>query len=1163
MKNLKSLTFFLCLALSIPIFSLTPFILDDELNANSFAKTGAPPELAPWVPWVLYGQLNNFCPANPVNQNKECAWPIELKIDVDKNGGSFEGLWEIRAPSWVRLPGQVGAWPLEVTDEIGPLSPNQDGPYGLGPSFFVTEDGLSYQATGPGAPDRAPGPVGAPEGALAFGEGLEDSGTPIAVVGDYPRVRLSAGRHLIKGRFSWKAQPKTLTLPLGPVMDITVSGTKKAFPVLDDNDAAGTTSLWLDDKPAALSALTGGEGTGVSGQDLSQGEDQNQEQLRDQNNLRVQIDRLLVDTQPMTVVTRVRLTVSGIFREETIKQVLLPDTTPTLLTSPVPARLSSEGLRVQLSPGVHDLYIQGRINSDIESLGPVGSLYGPETWTFVQQPTLRQVEIDGAGQIDPTLVDLPWGSAYRWDLIKDDQGQRMALNLSSLPIYQLEPGDSLRFTVLRRGDPEPGPDLLELARTCWLDFDGVGLTCRDGLNVNMRRSSYLAVKPPFELGQVSINGVPQVISWQIDSEGNKIPGLQLRQGQVTLNADLRLEPFTGTLPASGWDQSLTSKELLFHYPPGYNLFYADGANVSDEYGYPTSWWDRWSNLDLFIVLAIALAMFKLFGPFWAILAAVTLGLSYHEYMAPRLVFLHVLGATALLSVLPSVGKANFAVRSWRFIASIFLIVVSIVFVIYQARVAIYPQLYPVYASKSSWVYPLTNRLASGHGAAATDSLADNDESYDRFVQDPVPFYDEGHDLFDQDPVPMAMDRSPSMESAPTLSQRSATQSLSRTKEVPLKQNSLIMVAPEAKAQNTLPRPDWVFRYLYVDFNSQVSKDQTVKLFFMGPKLSTFFCFLRILLMSYLVLAIISSRGALKFGGFLGKIMPKPQPPKTQDPQGSQALPSRGQASQAQTSQAPDSNAQAPNVSGAKNGPTKTAPALASLGRKFGALLGALLGGIMGTVMLALVFSQGARADTEKWSGYPSEETLRELRQRLLANEDETAIGLTNLAISVPRQGHLRIGLQIQAQNEVAVPLPDLDPMVFQPTAVALESGERLPLLATKDGTRFVLVPKGLQRVNFEGRLAEAESFQLAFKGKFLPQKVELIELADWYFVGLDQNDHPQGNSVVVFTDFLAKKPEDLGSGEKSGDNEASGESGVNAHPGPNGDPGGGGALADP
>ena len=86
---------------------------------------------------------------------------------------------------------------------------------------------------------------------------------------------------------------------------------------------------------------------------------------------------------------------------------------------------------------------------------------------------------------------------------------------------------------------------------------------------------------------------------------------------------------------------------VLNLPPGWRLLSAGGVDVI-----PGTWFERWTLLDLFVVLIIALAVFKLWNWRWGLLALLTLGLTYHEPGAPRLVWLCLLAAVALLRFLP-------------------------------------------------------------------------------------------------------------------------------------------------------------------------------------------------------------------------------------------------------------------------------------------------------------------------------------------------------------------------------------------------------------------------------------------------------------------------------------------------------------------------------
>jgi hypothetical protein len=256
------------------------------------------------------------------------------------------------------------------------------------------------------------------------------------------------------------------------------------FPALDEDQGGSSARVWLRGREPSPAPEAAPKASG---------------------SLEVQVDRLVVDSQPMTLKTRWRLIVAGPDREASVEGFELPGTTPTRLESPLPARLAGGELRIQVSAGVHDVFIDSRLRGPANELGPASGLFGPERWAFVRQPHLRQVEVSGAPQIDQSLVDVRWAQPPVAALEPGALDSWPGL-MREYTIYEVSQGESLKFDEIRRGDPEPGPDMLDLSRRCWLDYDGRGLTCRDRLEGYMRRQWHLSVDEPFVLGQASLDG---------------------------------------------------------------------------------------------------------------------------------------------------------------------------------------------------------------------------------------------------------------------------------------------------------------------------------------------------------------------------------------------------------------------------------------------------------------------------------------------------------------------------------------------------------------------------------------------------------------------------------------------------------------------------------
>lgn len=145
-----------------------------------------PDALKPWIPWVLHGKEEAFCPARFDNADERlCAWPTRLELDLRETGGAFKQRWRVFKRGWAALAGSTERWPSAVTVDGQPA--------------VVT--------------DR--------------------NGTP--------SVRLEPGLHEIAGKFSWTGLPKSLRVPpAAGLIDLKVNGKPEAFP---DFDAKG--NLWL------------------------------------------------------------------------------------------------------------------------------------------------------------------------------------------------------------------------------------------------------------------------------------------------------------------------------------------------------------------------------------------------------------------------------------------------------------------------------------------------------------------------------------------------------------------------------------------------------------------------------------------------------------------------------------------------------------------------------------------------------------------------------------------------------------------------------------------------------------------------------------------------------------------------------------------------------
>lgn len=595
---------------------------------------------------------------------------------------------------------------------------------------------------------------------------------PVVNRSDGPAVFLDPGRHTIEGLFEWQEMPETLVIPAASgLVSLTIDGTVIDSPMFDEKGR-----LWLRKRTAASS----------------------QEDRMD-----VKVFRLFDDTIPMQVTNLFRLSISGQAREIKLDRPLLDGSIPMSIQSTLPARVGSAGdIVLQGRPGRFEVTLISRFVGQMSQLGPALAPYGEETWAFRHQSDLRMVQLEGLPGTDPKQTDAP----RDWE---------------QLPTFLAPQNGILTIKELRRGDPEPAPDQLQLRRTWWLDFDGGGFTIRDQIDGTMSRQWALAMNRPGALGRVSIDGIDQLITSQ---GAEKKAGVEVRRGELHLNAESRLERPGSAIPAVGWDHDFQSLSGTLNLPPGWRLLTASGVDLV-----PGTWLERWSLLDLFLVLIIALATAKLWGWPMGILALTALGLSYHEIDAPRLVWLHVLAPVALLRILPEGWMRRF-VGFYRILATVLLIALSVPFMVQQVRWGIYPQLEPHYDQPGF------------HLGAVMDQFGPT-----LHAPPPPP----------PAPAPVEREAAPSKKARKSLAVTSALPEY--RKEAASTPDQAMVQDPKALIQTGPGLPSWSWRAIPLTWNGPVTRDQTVTLHLLSPAVNLILAFVRVILIALLILLMLDLR----------------------------------------------------------------------------------------------------------------------------------------------------------------------------------------------------------------------------------------------------------------------------------------------------------------
>ncbi|PID54924.1 MAG: hypothetical protein CR978_01705 [Gammaproteobacteria bacterium] len=587
-----------------------------------------------------------------------------------------------------------------------------------------------------------------------------------------PWVQLNPGEYELSGKLLWQKEPASL-----PVSKRTglIKLTRKGKAVANPEFKNGR--LWLNRENTGSKAKNG-------------------------DSVQVRVNRLLQDGHPATLTTLVSIDVAGSQREVVLGPVLIPGFIPLSLRSDLPARLEPTGeLRVQLRPGRWMFAVRERAPNAVTKIAlpkPVEPWPDTEIWAFSASPTDRLVDISGAQQVDPRQVSLP----EQW---------------KQFPTYVVNASSPVTLRELRRGNPEPAPDALNLQRTMWLDFDGEGFTVLDDINGTINSGWRLSAAPELQLGQVTINDEPQFIT---QLEGDPRAGVEVRRGGIAMRAQARFDGSALHIPATGWERDFRSVNTTVNIPPGYQLFAATGTD-----NLPASWLQSWTLYDIFLVLIITLGVGKLWGWRWLVLCAATLLLLWQESFAPRMIWLYLLAASALIRMIPLDHAIQKPLALLRILGLVALLALSLPFMLTQAREAIYPQLAGVFYTGIENSQYRASQQKMQHPSIQGE-MADGEMELEE------------------------------VQAASAIADKSNTGRYGDEKQ-------LARIAPNANVQTGPGLSQWQWRSAMLQWNGPVAKDQHISLYFIGPKLNALLNILSIIFLLLLAWRFLDFNGDKK------------------------------------------------------------------------------------------------------------------------------------------------------------------------------------------------------------------------------------------------------------------------------------------------------------
>ena len=779
-----------------------------------------------------------------------------------------------------------------------------------------------------------------------------------------PTVTLDKGAHLVRGIFSWDEQPESLTIPAAtPVVTLSVAGK----PVLFPRRASSSISFDKDD--------------GV-------------DREREEDSVDVAIFRKVIDDAPLLIETRLVIDVAGKAREITVANALLPGFATALVSGPVPVRVEGTSLRAQARPGSHTITVIGRsADRAIALTGPAASDDGPaeEIWVYEAKPSLRVAHVDAiAIAADQTRLPAEW---------------------MSLPAYRVLPGEAFPLIEDRRGDADTPPSSLSISRTLWLDFDGNGATVRDQLSGSFT-GDRLEMGEGVKLGHVAVGGKDAFIT---SLAGGTRPGVEVRQRQLNVIAESRIEHGLSSFPAIGWAHDFQGASIDLQLPPGYSLISASGVdNVSD------TWVQRWTLFEIFLVVVLVVAIGRLWGPLLGLVAALAFILTFQEHDAPIASWCFVVVLAALHRALPDTVQQRWWVRALAYLRVLVAIVVALItisFAVDQVRIGMYPTL------AQPW-----RHLADGGGGQHYNDGASffADDSFvgakvvmataeppppppppptEALEAQPVEGYKASTaDTAGNDRDGLLKEKKPRYD--PSLSRGGEGFGAAAYKAARKPKKQMTTVDPDAIVQTGPGLPRWGFSAVSLSFSGPVKADQTIQLWFVTPTIAFFLALLRVLLLTILV--------ACAFG------LPGGRWPR------------------------------------------------ALLHRFRGR------GAIWLTALLVLVSSTTSTAAQAQ--ALPDQEILQELRERLLAPPwcEADCVQIPRLRVEATASA-LRLVFEVHAAADFAVSVPADDDQ-WTPRAILVDGK---PADAYRDGPRLVVrVSTGVHAVVLEGPLPARDSVAL-------------------------------------------------------------------------------------
>lgn len=579
-----------------------------------------------------------------------------------------------------------------------------------------------------------------------------------------PYLRLARGDYSISGEFHWARRPESLRIPASvALVDLQIDG-KSIAPVELRGDRLWLGAVRTVSMPRAL---------------------------------QVQVYRLLEDGIPLQLTTQLQLKVSGDAREELLAKALPEGFVPMSIDSALPARFEPDGkLRVQVRSGEHVVKLVARAVRPANSivLAEFDGLWAEdEIWSYRSDDRLRVTAIESPPAIDPAQAGVP-------DIWR------------GLPAYRLRPGAGIAIAERTRGLNNVDANRLYLQRDLWLDFNHEGFTALDRITGRMQQGWRLDMLVPYQL----LNARRGSENMLITDGDEQRTGIELRTPEVSIET-LSRTVNASSQPATGWDTRFERVNAILHLAPGHRLIAAWGVDDAAD-----TWIGQWRLLDLFLLMLVSVAAFKLLGVRFAVVAALAVVLTYHEPRAPTWLWLNLVIAMALAKGVPE-SRLRRWVNGYQALSLAALLVALMPFAIAQYQLALHPQMAarPQFPAQFDTSVPMEARMLDER----EDSIA-----------------------------PMAPPASAVLQATRTLGRRA--ENMAQEVAKPQAAALLDRYAPDAKLQTGPGIPVWSYINYRLNWSGPVDAQQSMRLWIVPPWLLSLWRLAGLILSALLLIALV-------------------------------------------------------------------------------------------------------------------------------------------------------------------------------------------------------------------------------------------------------------------------------------------------------------------